>query len=192
MGADRNFAFRVADDDAAIWERIVADPRVRVSDAAAPEPAPPIGPTLLAARSGELVRVRHWAGPADAASPIVVLQLQRDGEITRVHGRIEQPRTSRDFDDHAPKQRWWMSVLPMLVLAVIATVAYLVAGSSLLWALPALLLLFAIPSSAVMLPALALWNAEVRREQRRTLREWVGQTFVPIALPAAEDDDPFR
>ncbi|HWB79070.1 MAG TPA: hypothetical protein VG755_29120 [Nannocystaceae bacterium] len=192
MAREGAFAFRVADDDAAIWERIVADPRVRVSDAPAPEPGPPVGQRFLAARSGELVRVRHWAGPADAVSPVVVLQLHREGEVTRVHGRIEQPRVSRDFAAHAPTSRWWMSVLPMVVLAGIAVVAYLVAGSSLLWALPMLLLLFAIPSSAVMLPALALWNAEVRREQRRALRDWVGQTFVPIALPAAEDDDPFR
>jgi hypothetical protein len=46
--------------------------------------------------------------------------------------------------------------------------------------------------SIVMLPMLALWNAEVRRDQRRALRDWVGETFVPIALPASDDDDPFR
>ncbi len=192
MAAERRFAFRVADDDAAIWARIVADPRVRVSDAPAPEPAPPVGPTLLATKSDGLVRVRHWAGPADAVSPVVVLQLDRDGEITKVSGRIEQPRHSQDFVAQGQRARWWMSALPVALLGIVGVLAYLVAGSALLWALPLLLLLFAVPSSMVMLPALALWNAEVRREQRRVLRDWVGQTFVPIALPAADDDDPFR
>ena len=70
--------------------------------------------------------------------------------------------------------------------------AYVVAGSALLWTLPLLLLLFAIPSSLVMLPALALWNAESRRVQRDALVTWMGRTFVPIALPATDEDDPFR
>jgi hypothetical protein len=188
----RRFSFRVADDGAAIWARIVADPRVRVSDAPAPEPPPPIGGSLLAAKRGDEVRVRHWAGPADAVSPVIVLQLHRDGEVTTVEGRIEQPRVSRDFDARPKSRRWWSSVLPIALLVAAGTLAYFLVGSALLWTLPLLLLLFAIPSSIVMLPALALWNAEIHREQRRALRDWVGQTFVPIALPAAEDDDPFR
>jgi hypothetical protein len=78
------------------------------------------------------------------------------------------------------------------VLAGIGVLAYVVAGSALLWTLPLLLLLFAIPSSLVMLPALALWNAESRRVQRDALVTWMGRTFVPIALPATDEDDPFR
>ncbi|MBL8947249.1 MAG: hypothetical protein JNK45_29020 [Myxococcales bacterium] len=78
------------------------------------------------------------------------------------------------------------------MLAGIGVLAYVVAGSALLWTLPLLLLLFAIPSSLVMLPALALWNAESRRVQRDALVTWMGRTFVPIALPATDEDDPFR
>ena len=78
------------------------------------------------------------------------------------------------------------------MLAGIGVLAYVVAGSALLWTLPLLLLLFAIPSSLVMLPALALWTAESRRVPSAAPVPWMGRTFGPIALPATDEDDPFR
>lgn len=193
IAARRSFRFRVQGDADAIWARIVDDPGTRVADEPAPEPGPPHGPALLVARSDTTIRIRHWAGAADAVSPVLTLRLRTTGDISAIEARLEQPRHAASFRalQRRPRQVWPVLV-PVVVLAAIVVVANVVVGSALLWTLPVLLLLFAIPSSLVMLPALALWNAESRRAHRDALVTWMGQTFVPIALPATDDDDPFR
>ncbi|MBX7082760.1 MAG: hypothetical protein K1X88_26375 [Nannocystaceae bacterium] len=193
-GLARRLRFRVTEDRDALWQRIVADPAVRTSADASPEPGPPQGPPLLAWRLGpDAIVVRHWSGPADAISPMVSLSLHREGDVTTVEAALQQPRT-RGLDGRAGGARPWQVAVPVLALLAVLGLAYVVAGSALLWALPLLLLLFAIPSALVMLPALAVWNAESRRGQREALLDWLGRTFVPIALPPADDDeaDPFR
>jgi hypothetical protein len=193
-GLARRLRFRVAEDREALWQRIVADPQVRASADASPEPGPPHGPPLLAWRTGpDAIVVRHWSGPADAISPIVALSLHREGEVTTVEAALQQPRT-RGLAAAPTGARLWQVAVPVVALGGVLALAYVVAGSALLWALPLLLLLFAIPSALVMLPALAVWNAESRRGQREALLDWIGRTFVPIALPPADDDeaDPFR
>jgi hypothetical protein len=188
----RVFRFRVDGDADAVWARMLADPSVREADDPAPEPAPPQGAALLVSRSGGTIRVRHWSGAADAVSPVLVLRIDGHGDVARVEGHLEQPGHAASFRALQEPRRLWPVILPIGVLAGIGVLAYVVAGSALLWTLPLLLLLFAIPSSLVMLPALALWNAESRRVQRDALVTWMGRTFVPIALPATDEDDPFR
>lgn len=188
----RRFRFRVEGDADAVWARILADPAVREADDPAPEPAPPQGAAVLASRSGNTIRVRHWSGTADAVSPVLVLRIDEAAGVARVEGHLEQPGHAASFRALERPRRVWPILLPTGVLVATGVLAYVVAGSALLWTLPLLLLLFAIPSSLVMLPALALWNAESRRVQREALVGWMGRTFVPIALPAADEDDPFR
>ncbi|MBC8073876.1 MAG: hypothetical protein IAG13_36495, partial [Deltaproteobacteria bacterium] len=60
--------------------------------------------------------VRHWAGPADASSPVVVLELSSLGDVTMVDGRIEQPQSSRAFDEPPAHRRWGPVVLPSALL----------------------------------------------------------------------------
>jgi hypothetical protein len=192
----RSFEFRIAMTDDELFSRIVAHPEVRETGEPSPEPGPPHGPAFLAARGGPgRLLVRHWAGPADAASPLVVLELEPHGNHHVVHGRVTQPRHSERIG-HAARSRppIWQFALPIAVLALVVAFAAMALGPIVLWALPLLVVLFAVPSGLVMLPALALWNAESRREQELELRRLIGELLVPIALPPAadEDDDPFR
>lgn len=186
----------MAGDVDALWDHVVADPAVRCHADPAPDPGPPKGPALLAWRDGDVIRVRHWAGTADAASPVMVVRTRPDRGALAVDARLEQPSASRTFGAPPTRPNLVLGVaLPIVLLGAIVALAYAVAGSALLWALPALLLLFAIPSSLVMLPALALWNAESRRVQRETLITWLGRTFMPLALaadPEGEEPGPFR
>jgi hypothetical protein len=192
----RRFEFRIAMTDDELWARIVAHPQVRASEDPAPEPAPPHGPAFLAARDGAgRLLLRHWAGPADAASPLVVLELERCAAHEIVRGRVTQPRQSQRIGLRAPgRPPLWQFALPIAVLVAVVAFAAQALGSIVLWALPLLLVLFAVPSGLVMLPALAMWNAESRREQELELRRLIGELMVPIALPPAddEDEDPFR
>lgn len=188
----RPLRFRVSADVDALWQRIVEDPDVRVSDDASPEPGPPHGAPLLASRrDARTIVVRHWSGPADAISPLLALHLSPRGDVVGVEAELQQPST-RAMPGEVREGSVWHIAIPIVALAAIVVLAWAVAGSGLLWALPLLLLLFAIPSALVMLPALALWNAESRRTQREVLMAWVGRVFVPIALPPGDDDDPFR
>ena len=112
-----------------------------------------------------------------------------------VRGTIVQPRQSRALVPGARlRPPWWQFAVPIAVLLAVVVGAASVLGSIVLWALPLLLVLFAVPSTIVMLPALVLWNAESRREQEVELWRLVGELLVPVALPPAadEDDDPFR
>jgi hypothetical protein len=191
----RRFEFRIAMTDDELFARIVAHPQVRVSTEPAPEPGPPHGPTFLAARGGPgRLLVRHWAGPADAASPLVVLEVVPRRNHHVVVGRVTQPRSSQRIGTTAPaRPPLWQYAVPIAVLALVVGFAASMLGAIVLFALPLLLVLFAIPSSLVMLPAMALWNAESRREQELELRRLVGELLVPIALPPEDDDeDPFR
>jgi hypothetical protein len=189
----RKIRVRVAGDADALWERILADEGVRRDHQPAPEPGPPKGPPLLVWREADVIRVRHWSGNADAASPVMVLRMRPDRGALAVDARIEQPRASRSFVAVVRQPSVLMTAVPIVLLSAILVLAYAVAGSALLAALPLLLLLFAIPSALVMLPALALWNAESRRHQREALVAWLGRTLVPIALPGDTDaPGPFR
>ena len=58
--------------------------------------------------------------------------------------------------------------------------------------LPVLLVLFALPAGAVMVPMLMLWNQQSRIEQTESLWGLVGKVFTPLALPEGEEPDPFR
>lgn len=190
----RVFKARVAGDVDGLWDRILEDAAVRCAPDPAPEPGPPKGPPLLVWRDGDVIRVRHWSGNADAASPVMVVRTRPDRGALAIDARVEQPRSSRSFVAIVRSPGLLVTAVPIVVLAAILVLAYAVAGSALLAALPLLLLLFAIPSALVMLPALALWNAESRRHQRDALFDWLGRTFVPIALPGelAEAPGPFR
>ena len=56
-----------------------------------------------------------------------------------------------------------------------------------------LLLIFTVPTVLVFVPALMIWNGEVRRGFVGPMWELLGEVFTPIALPEADGDDtPFR
>src|SRR5690606_7039985 len=68
------FCVRTDLDADALWRRLLSHPKVRAAVDPAPDPPPPEGPPFLLARQSEReMRLRHWAGPADAASPVIVL-----------------------------------------------------------------------------------------------------------------------
>lgn len=192
--ARRRFELAIELDADALWERIVAHPDVRVSDEPAPEPAPPDDGRFLAARTDpQTIVLRHWAGSADAVSPLVVLRVVRAGPHARVVGRFEQPRHAPTFATRGPEPTpWWQIAAPIVVLGVGFALIYAFTGPPGLWALLVALLLFAVPSGVVMLPGLVLWDAQSRREQREALWRVLGELLTPIALPPVGGDDPFR
>lgn len=188
------FEVRVSLGPDAIWERLREHPRVRESNAPAPTPAPPGGAAFLVARAGEHeIRLRHWAGPADAASPVIVLRLQRDGAGTIVRGQFEHRYRQRPLvGASARRVGAWVgaglggSTLAALLLAFIPIRVELIY-------LPLLLLLFAVPTILVFVPALMIWNGEVRKGFVGPLWELLGEVFAPIALPSADvPEAPFR
>jgi hypothetical protein len=159
-----------------------------VSDEPAPDPAPPEGAPFLAQRIGDEVCVRAWASSADAVSPVVVVRLERDGaHAYRVVGRFREGSTSR----LGKRVRAAHYVVPILVLAAAVGVAALFVGASALY-LPLLAVLLAVPAGIVMVPLLMLWNAHSRRQHMESLWELMGEVFVPVALPASPEEDPFR
>ncbi len=192
--APRSFTVTVDLGVDELWQHILAHRDVRVADEPAPEPAPPAGEPFLLARKGpDAIVLRHWAGSADAVSPLVVLRLARDGPHLRVQGRFEQPRSAPVFTTLAiPPTPWWQIAAPLVVVGVGLGLIYGFTGSAGIWALLVALVLFAVPSGVVMLPGLALWDAESRRMQRAALWRLLGEVLTPIALPEAGRDDPFR
>ena len=187
----RTFSFRVDLGPDALWEHLCAHEEVRESDDPAPGPAPPHGAPFLVARTGPLqLRMRRWAGPADAASPIVVIELEEDPRGCLVHGRIEAGNT-RALSH--PRPLWKPYILPGAALLVALAVGGAILGGG--WAalaLPVLLLLIGVPAGAVMVPLLMMWNHQSRLQQTEALWGLVGEVFTPLALPEGEDQGPFR
>lgn len=182
-----------------VWERLVAHPKVRVADAPAPEPPPPEGAPFLVARQSEgELRLRHWAGPADAASPVVIMQLSPDGHGgTLVQGRFEKRSRQRTLVD-LPRirqggHRLLAAGIGTSVLAIALLAPILVgATTQLVVSVLALLVFFSLPTALVFVPGLLIWNAEGRKRFIGPLWELVGELLTPIALPEVSGDRPFR
>ena len=178
-----SFRFRVALDPEAVWERMLAHPKVRVAQEPAPEPPPPEGaPFLVARQSTHELRLRHWAGPADAASPVVIMQLGPDGHGgTVVRGRFENRNRQRHLVDLPRIRRggraWLLAGLGTTLLAIALLTPVLVGAA---------------PNMIVSVLALLIWNAEGRKRFIAPLWELVGELMTPIALPEVTGDRPFR
>lgn len=187
----RTFSFRVELGSDALWEHLCAHAEVRESEDPAPGPAPPHAPVFLVARQGrDQLRFRQWAGPADSASPIVVVDIEEDERGSTVYGHIESG-TSGSLVDGRPQ--WKRYILPGAALLVTLSVGGAILGGG--WAaiaLPLLLLLFGLPAGAVMIPLLMLWNQQSRAAQTEALWGLVGEVFTPLALPDGEEPGPFR
>ncbi len=187
----RTFTFRVELGPDALWEHLCAHDEVRASEDPAPAPAPPHAAPFLVAREGrDQLRLRRWAGPADSASPIVVVDLEEDERGCTVYGHIE-PGTPGSLV--ASRPQWKRYVLPGAALLVTLSIGGAVLGGG--WAavaLPLLLLLFGVPAGAVMVPMLMLWNQQSRAVQTEALWGLVGEVFTPLALPEGEEPGPFR
>ncbi len=193
MGRDarRTFSFRVELGADALWEHLCEHDEVRESDDPAPGPAPPTGAPFLAARIGpDHVRLRRWAGPADAASPIIVIELEEDERGCIVHGHLEAGY-NRSLRETKPNIRPYVAPATILVVVLVGA-GLLLGGAPGLLLLPVLLVLFAIPAAAVMLPMLALWNQQSHVIQTDALWGLVGEVFTPLALPEGDEPDPFR
>ncbi len=134
--------------------------------------------------------MRRWAGPADASSPIVVVDLEEDPRGCTVHGHIERGNT-RSLTNTRPVWKTYAAPAAAVLVALSIGGAILGGGWAAL-ALPVLLLLIGVPAGAVMLPMLMVWNHQSRLAQTESLWGLVGEVFTPVALPAGEDPDPFR
>lgn len=193
------FCVRTDLDADALWRRLLSHPKVRAAVDPAPDPPPPEGPPFLLARQSEReMRLRHWAGPADAASPVIVLRLEPDGRGgTLVRGAFEKRSTQRPLLD-LPKLRpggWpWVVTGVLLSIAGIALLTPVLAGATIETIVSVLVLsvLFTIPTALVFVPGLLIWNAESRRGFIGPMWELIGEVFAPIALPEAQADAPFR
>lgn len=187
----RTFSFRVELPPDALWEHLCAHEEVRASDDPAPGPAPPHGAPFLVARNGhDQLRLRRWAGSADSSSPIVVVDLEEDPRGCTIYGHIEAG-TAGSLVDSRPQ--WKRYILPGVALLVTLSVGGAILGGG--WAaiaLPLLLLLFAVPAGAVMVPLLMLWNQQSQAMQTEALWGLVGEVFTPLALPEGEEPGPFR
>lgn len=193
------FSIRVSLTPEGLWERVLAHPKVRAAHDPAPEPAPPDGrPFLVARQSPHELRLRHWAGPTDAVSPVVVLELRPDGHGgTLVRGRFENRTLQRRLVD-LPRLRdgggpWIAAAVGATVLAVALLASALVGSpTSLVFSVLALLFFFTIPTALVFVPGLLIWNAEGRKRFTTPLWELVGELMMPIEQPALASDRPFR
>jgi hypothetical protein len=193
------FSIRVTLTPEGLWERLLTHPRVRVAHDPAPEPPPPEGkPFLVARQSPNAERLRHWAGPTDAVSPVVIMELRPDGHGgTLVQGRFENRNLQRRLVD-LPRLRagggaWIAAGVGATVIAV-ALLASLLIGSpaSLVFSVLALLFFFTIPTALVFVPGLLIWNAEGRKRFTTPLWELVGELMMPIEQAAVASNQPFR
>jgi len=187
----RTFSFRVELGPDALWEHLCAHDEVRASGDPAPGPSPPHGAPFLVARDGpRQLRLRRWAGPADSASPIVVVDLEEDERGCTVFGHIESGTSGLLV---GARPQWKRYILPGVALLVTLSIGGAILGGG--WAaiaLPLLLLLFGVPAGAVMVPLLMLWNQQSRATQTEALWGLVGEVFTPLALPEGEEPGPFR
>jgi hypothetical protein len=199
LRARDSFAIRVSLEPEALWERVLAHPKVREAHEPAPEPAPPDGAPFLAARQSEHeLRLRHWAGPTDAVSPVVVMELRPDGHGgTLVRGRFENRNLQRRLVD-LPRLRvgagaWIGAGVGATVLALALLASVLIGEpTSLVFSVLVLLIFFTIPSALVFVPGLLIWNAEGRKRFTPPLWELVGELMMPIEQAAVASDRPFR
>jgi len=193
------FSIRVSLSPEALWDRLLAHPKVRAADDPAPEPPPPEGKPFLAARqSPHELRLRHWAGPTDAVSPVVIMDLRPDGHGgTLVRGRFENRNVQRRLVD-LPRLRegggFWIAAGVGATVLSVAMLASMLIGSptSLVFSVLALLFFFTIPTALVFVPGLLIWNAEGRKRFTTPLWELVGELMMPIERPALASDRPFR
>lgn len=194
------FDFRVELGPDELWERLLAHPRVREANDPAPDPPPPQGEPFLAARaSRHEIRIRHWAGPADASCPVVVLELEEDGSRTIVRGRFRPRRRQAALvpnGEYSGRRRrpWAYATVATIVLGIAMAAPVLIGVAPIhLLSVLMLLLIFTVPTVLVFVPALMIWNGEVRRGFVGPMWELLGEVFTPIALPEADSDDtPFR
>lgn len=199
LQARDRFSFRVSLDPEALWERILAHPRVRAAQNPAPDPPPPDGAPFLVARSTRHeLRLRHWAGPADAISPVVIMRLADDEHGgTLVRGRFER-RRQQDRLVELPRLRRGGPALVIAAVAItvisLALVAPVLIGSTanIVVAILILLVFFTIPTALVFVPGLLIWNAEGRKRFTNSIWELIGELMTPIALPQSSSDRPFR
>ncbi|MCX4242879.1 hypothetical protein [Paraliomyxa miuraensis] len=193
------FRVRVALCPDALWDRVLAHPKVRVAHEPAPDPAPPEGAPFLAARQSPTeLRLRHWAGPADATSPVIILELRPDGHGgTLVDGRFETRHRQRLLVDF-PRVRHggavWIGAGIVATLLSLALLTPVLVGSPTRFVVSVVVLLFffTIPTALVFIPGLLIWNAEGRKQLTPPLWELVGELMTPIALPEIDTDRPFR
>ena len=200
LRAREGFSLRVSLTPEALWERVLAHPKVRAAHEPAPEPPPPEGKPFLAARQSELeLRLRHWAGPTDAVSPVVVLELRPDerGGGTLVRGRFENRNLQRRLVD-LPRLRvgagsWIAASVGATVLSLALLASVLIGQpTSLVFSVLMLLFFFTIPSALVFVPGLLIWNAEGRKRFTTPLWELVGELMLPIEQAAVASHRPFR
>lgn len=193
------FSIRISLTPEALWDRMLLHPKVRAADDPAPEPPPPEGKPFLAARQSPLeLRLRHWAGPTDAVSPVIIMDLRPDDRGgTLVRGRFENRNVQRRLVD-LPRLReggglWLAAGVGATVLAL-ALLASVLVGSptSLVFSVLALLFFFTIPTALVFVPGLLIWNAEGRKRFTTPLWELVGELMMPIEQPAVASSLPFR
>src|SRR5688572_15660558 len=156
MRARDRFKVRTDLDADALWERLLAHPRVRAAELPDPDPAPPEGrPFLIARQSPSEVRLRHWSGPADAPSPVIVMHLEQDEQgRTIVRGRFERrSRRGRliDLPRLAPGGARWvvLSVISLVLAAALLAPVLIGAPLDTIVSVLVLLVLFTIPTALV-------------------------------------------
>jgi hypothetical protein len=145
------------------------------------------------------LRLRHWAGPADAVSPVIVMELESDERGgTVVYGRFD-PRGRQqplvELPRLRPSARRWALAATLTGLGGAALLAPVLLGAPFeaVVSVLVLLVLFTVPTALVFVPGLLIWQSEGRKRFVPALWELVGEVFTPIALPeAAGDEAPFR
>lgn len=199
LQARDRFSLHVSLDPDALWERVLAHPRVRAAQHPAPDPPPPDGaPFLVARRTPHELRLRHWAGPADAVSPVVIMQLLADEHGgTLVRGHFERRREQRRLVELPRLRRGGPALVVAAVLVIVLSLALLApvligSTANVVVAILILLVFFTVPTALVFVPGLLIWNAEGRKRFTASIWELLGELMTPIALPRSSSDRPFR
>ncbi len=194
-----SFAIRTALSRDEVWERLLAHRKVREATDPAPSPSPPVGaPFLVARQSDGEVRLRHWAGPADAVSPVIVLEMSDDGRGgTVVEGRFDtrgRQRPLLDLPRLRPGGRKWVAAASVAATIGTALLLPVLLGASAeaVVSVLVLLCLFSVPTALVFVPGLLIWQAEGRKRFVGPLWELMGEVFTPVALTEASRPEPFR
>lgn len=194
-----SFAIRTALSRDEVWERLLSHAKVREATDPAPLPSPPTGaPFLVARQSDGEVRLRHWAGPADAVSPVIVLQMSDDGRGgTLVQGRFDTRGRQKplvDLPRLRPGGRKWVAAGVIVALGGAGLLLPLLLGASAkaIVSVLVLLVLFSVPTALVFVPGLLIWQAEGRKRFMGPLWELMGEVFTPVALAPGSTAKPFR
>ena len=121
---------------------------------------------------------------------IVIRIAAREGKGSRVVGRFTSATALAPKRTRGELAKRYL--VPISLIGLALTVGAIALGAKTALILPLLAILLFVPAAGIMLPLLSFWNASSREEHMESLWSLVGEVFMPVALPADPEDDPFR